>query len=242
QLEYEIAKELGIPIYVFICGDNFPYDPHEPEDEEKSQLQQAHRERLLQDDHLYSEVSSKDELTHKVQQLQTRVEQLSEELKKSRGWLWKGLAAALVVLALLGMGLIWNQIRLEKVNQRLALLDEEMAERRGMVQAVADHFSRQRNTQTELQLTDTVRFQRALQEVAQMEGIPSKQLASAVDQFVAAVRSSPEADFLDRALADFASRAFEQSAENASKAVLQARREREAADQVVAAAGEALAN
>ena len=31
QLEYDIAVELGKPVYVFLTGDRFPTDPHEPE-------------------------------------------------------------------------------------------------------------------------------------------------------------------------------------------------------------------
>jgi len=31
-LEYDIAQELKKPVYVFICGDGFPYDVHEPEE------------------------------------------------------------------------------------------------------------------------------------------------------------------------------------------------------------------
>ena len=31
QLEYDIAVELGKPVYVFLTGDGFPADPHAPE-------------------------------------------------------------------------------------------------------------------------------------------------------------------------------------------------------------------
>jgi len=33
QLEYEIANELGLPCYAFLCGEDFPFDAHEPEPE-----------------------------------------------------------------------------------------------------------------------------------------------------------------------------------------------------------------
>src|SRR5271170_5018347 len=28
QMEYDLARELKKPVYVFICGADFPYDPH----------------------------------------------------------------------------------------------------------------------------------------------------------------------------------------------------------------------
>jgi hypothetical protein len=42
QLEYDIARELRKPVYVFVCGEGFPYDEHEPEDPQRQSLQQAH--------------------------------------------------------------------------------------------------------------------------------------------------------------------------------------------------------
>ena len=39
QLEYEIARELKKPVYVFVYGEEFLYDPHEPEDDERRTLQ-----------------------------------------------------------------------------------------------------------------------------------------------------------------------------------------------------------
>ena len=47
QLEYEYAVELKKPLYIFVCGDGFPYDVHTPEDDEKRRLQDSHRQRVL---------------------------------------------------------------------------------------------------------------------------------------------------------------------------------------------------
>lgn len=103
QLEYEIAMQLGKPVYVFICGDGFPYDEHAPEDDEKQELQQQHRTQLRSSDHLYTPVGTRDELRNRIYQLQTHVEMLGEELKRSRLWLKRGLAigAAILVLTIL---------------------------------------------------------------------------------------------------------------------------------------------
>ena len=46
QLEYDIAVELGKPVYVFLTGADFPANPHDPEAPELQDLQAAHRERL----------------------------------------------------------------------------------------------------------------------------------------------------------------------------------------------------
>ncbi|MGR3364952.1 MAG: DUF4062 domain-containing protein, partial [Maritimibacter harenae] len=43
QLEVDVARELGLPVYVFVCGPDFPYADCEPEPEELQELQRAHR-------------------------------------------------------------------------------------------------------------------------------------------------------------------------------------------------------
>ncbi|HEV7403875.1 MAG TPA: DUF4062 domain-containing protein, partial [Chthoniobacteraceae bacterium] len=51
QWEYHIARELRKQVYLFVCADGFPYDPHEPEPEELRALQRAHREAILGGQH-----------------------------------------------------------------------------------------------------------------------------------------------------------------------------------------------
>src|SRR6516165_8321620 len=46
QLEYDIARELEKPVYVFVTGARFPADKHKPEPIELRALQEAHRQRL----------------------------------------------------------------------------------------------------------------------------------------------------------------------------------------------------
>ena len=43
QMEYHVARDLGIRVYTFICPEDFPYDPGEPEAPELRALQKAHR-------------------------------------------------------------------------------------------------------------------------------------------------------------------------------------------------------
>jgi hypothetical protein len=47
QMEYDIAQELGRPLYVFVCAEAYPYDVHSPEPDDMAALQQAHREACL---------------------------------------------------------------------------------------------------------------------------------------------------------------------------------------------------
>lgn len=84
QMEYDIARALGKPVYVFVCGEDFPYDKHEPEDIERHALQQAHRERLLGTDHEYTLVTSREELEKRVLALQLKIEQLKKTIAPIR--------------------------------------------------------------------------------------------------------------------------------------------------------------
>jgi len=67
QMECSIARSVGIPVFVFLCKNNFPYRAHDPEAPEKQQLQQDYRRRIVEDeDNLYTEVATPDELEIKV--------------------------------------------------------------------------------------------------------------------------------------------------------------------------------
>ncbi len=84
QMEYEIAVEMGLPCYVFLCGKGYPFDEHEPEPEDKRALQLAHRGRRLERDELYSEFDSREDLNSRTRELQLSVESLRKELAKER--------------------------------------------------------------------------------------------------------------------------------------------------------------
>lgn len=80
QLEYDLAVELGKPVYVFLTGDGFPTDPHTPEEFILTQLQLAHRERLTSTGHDYCRPATREELDQKIRSLQLKVEGLQDEL------------------------------------------------------------------------------------------------------------------------------------------------------------------
>lgn len=134
QLEYDIARALHKPVYVFLCGEGFPYDSHPPEDAEKQQLQQAHRAALASSETLRYEVHTRDDLSLRVRELQTHVDHLKGELKKARTWLGSGLVAAIVLVLVLGGGLWWLHVRGQEneveVAQRMAAQQKEIADLR----------------------------------------------------------------------------------------------------------------
>jgi hypothetical protein len=67
QTEYDVAKELGKPVYVFLMDESFPFDQAkgQPEDAERTQLQREHREKLKKE-HKYEVIRSLAELRDKV--------------------------------------------------------------------------------------------------------------------------------------------------------------------------------
>jgi uncharacterized coiled-coil protein SlyX len=234
QLEYELATELAKPVYVFICGAGFPYDEHPPEDAERQALQQQHRARLQKSDHLYTPVGSRDELALRVHALQTRVEAIRGELTRTRSWLGRGIAMTLVVLGLLGGGLWWLNHRANSTDTRITQLETEFEKQRRYIKSVADAFTGQQAQLRQLKLTDEEIFNRAVANVAAAEKISAVELRSGIDLFVAAVRANTEADFYDRALAEFAQKNFAAAAENAGQAGNAARDQYLAADKLVA--------
>lgn len=113
QMEYEIAMELALPCYVFLCGEKFPFDEHDPEPEEKRALQMAHRERLLSRDELFYEFETREDLNSRTRELQLSVDALRDELAKERKRRRMTLmvAVAALLVAILGGTLLFTKTR-----------------------------------------------------------------------------------------------------------------------------------
>ena len=131
QLEYDIARELKKPLYAFLCAPDFPYDAHEPEPEELCLLQEQHRAALAAGDRLYLPVKDPRELSERVRELQTRVETLARDLQKTRHWLGRAIAAAVLALLLVA-GLLYGVKRegeqaQTRAEARAAQLQEQIA-------------------------------------------------------------------------------------------------------------------
>src|SRR5436309_3194211 len=82
QLEYDIAVELGKPVYVFLTGADFPADTHEAEALELQELQAAHRQRLMATGRDYNPTASIQQLDQKIRSLQVKVKRLTDELQQ----------------------------------------------------------------------------------------------------------------------------------------------------------------
>jgi len=220
QLEYEIARELKKQVFVFVCGAEFPYDEHAPEPEELSALQAEHRRRLQAGDHLFTPVGNRDELALRVHALQTRVEQMGNELRRSRMLIGWGMAAGLAVAGCL---VLWQcnssagtDKRLKDAEKRLVKVETELDRQRRYIDAVAQAFTEQQVQLAKLKLTDDELWTRAIASVAEREKMSPEALRRGLDLFVAAIKADPRADYLDRARIEFAEKRFAASAESAA--------------------------
>jgi len=139
QLEHDLAREMGKPVYVFITDDVFPVDPHEPEDPDRMQLQREHRERLTSSDREYVPVSSRDQLDEFVRRIRLRVEVFQDELTRvdeklvvTGRKLGRRLAAISVgvLLLLAGVGYaVWQGERSRRDARNIANIEKTIAER-----------------------------------------------------------------------------------------------------------------
>ncbi|MGH9424982.1 MAG: DUF4062 domain-containing protein, partial [Terriglobia bacterium] len=80
QMEYDIARELGRPLYVFVCSETFPYDSHQQEPDDVAALQKAHRDACLGRPEIREKVDSTSELEKRVSQLQDHLRKLERQL------------------------------------------------------------------------------------------------------------------------------------------------------------------
>jgi tetratricopeptide (TPR) repeat protein len=138
-LEYDLARALGKPVYVFVTGAGFPADPHEAEDEEKIHLQETHRQALMGTGQDYLRAASREDIDQKVRSLQFRVEALVDELTRTDEKVVATgtrpgqrlaviFAVVLAVLATVGY-LVWQGEKQRKEAQTVELVQTQIAER-----------------------------------------------------------------------------------------------------------------
>jgi Domain of unknown function (DUF4062) len=80
QMEYDIAQELGRPLYIFVCAETFPYDPHSPEADDAAALQVVHRETCLRRPEIRETVATTAELEKRVSQLHEHFRRLERQI------------------------------------------------------------------------------------------------------------------------------------------------------------------
>ena len=218
QLEYDIAVELGKPVYVFLTGDKFPTDPHEPESPELRQLQAAHRERLASTGKDYNPTASPEQLDQKIRSLQLKVERLTDEIQqvdqkvavhssRLRRWLVAVAAGVAVTFGTLGY-VGWRQ----QVEHRAQEQEREKQERERIAaeaarkeaatlvqvqQEFAERFLDQLLTHKEITAEDA--RQRALKELPALVKLPAAEIHSLIDRKIAPHTAGPSPSPLDRA-------------------------------------------
>ena len=146
QLEYELAREMGKPVYVFVCGNGFPYDEHNSENEERRTLQLEHRARIQQGDRLFSLIADRTDLSLRVHSLQTKFETLSANIKKSRSWLTNGVVVKVVIACVLGVSVWQLKQHANKTDKNTVKIEIAMDEQRRYIQTVADAFIQQKGS------------------------------------------------------------------------------------------------
>jgi hypothetical protein len=125
QYEALYARKKGIKVWYLFMDEHFPIDPHEPEPEEQRQLQAAYRGVLKADSHLFHPLKTREALEAGVLKLRDDLTQLR---KGARRWAW-GVAALLVLVALLVMWLVFGQSKIStKMDKSQATL-EKIADR-----------------------------------------------------------------------------------------------------------------
>ena len=217
QMEYDMARVLKKPVYTFICAAGFPYDAHEPESADLRALQDAHRAALQTRDDLYQPIHSTQELDLHVRELQMRVEHLTRDLQKTRSRFGRGVVAALIALALIGVGLFALHQHVRRTEAKMVQVSDELERYRQAIKAVADNYGK--DIAPGRKLTDQEKFDHALAAVAEQQKISIGELNTWLAVFVAQVRANPGADFYDRALADFAEKRFADAAADARPAL-----------------------
>lgn len=86
QREFDIALRLEKPIYIFVCSEDFPYDSHVPESDEKLKHQEAYRTQLLAGDHQYFQVGTPEELDARIREMRLQVERVESHAEAARSF------------------------------------------------------------------------------------------------------------------------------------------------------------
>lgn len=128
QLEYDIAVELGKPLYVFLATDAFYADstnfltfPLPEEDQEAIKLQQKHREKLRKGNCLYYEFSSLDEVRELVLKLPERSDSWHMLFQQERRYHLLTLTSALLMVGAIAV-FAWH--RSERMSRQLDTIRE----------------------------------------------------------------------------------------------------------------------
>jgi tetratricopeptide (TPR) repeat protein len=230
QLEYDIAVELGKPVYVFITGAGFPADPHESEPPEVRELQAAHRGRLISTGQDYNPSESIEQLDQKIRSLQLKVERLTDEIQqvdqkmdvhggRLRRWL-----VVVAVLVVAGLGTLaylgWRQQVEHLARQREEAKQQAEREKQERERTAAEAARKEAQTIQQVQQEFAERFlqqllmnkemktedarERALKELPGLVKLPLAEIQLLIDRKIAPRATEKSLSSLERARAALA--------------------------------------
>ncbi len=249
QLEYDIAVELGKPVYVFITGAGFPADPHEPEPPELRELQAAHRGRLISTGQDCNPSESIEQLDQKIRSLQLKVERLTDEIEqvdqkmdvhggRLRRWL-----VAVAVLVVAGLGTLaylgWRQQVEHRARQREEAKQQAEREKQERERTAAEAARKEAQTIQQVQQEFAERFlqqllmnketkaedarERALKELPALVKLPLAEIQSLIDRKIAPRATEKSLSSLERARAALAKGNYDEVFQAADEQTLQGR-------------------
>ncbi|MBN2560013.1 MAG: DUF4062 domain-containing protein [Phycisphaerae bacterium] len=140
QMEYHIAKELGLQCYTFICPEEFPYDKGRgPEPPELQKLQLAHRQQFFQKEDVFTEFSDRFQLEKGVLKLQKDLYELRACIGKNSPKIWIAVFVNWLILITIVGGLWWGVNRLgASTDSIIRELRDSSASEKLHTQAAAD--------------------------------------------------------------------------------------------------------
>lgn len=204
QMEYHIARELGLRVYTFLLPEDYPYDepPHE-EDAELTALQNEHRAHLRADPHLRESPRDQVELRTRIIALQEKVVALEQEqqaihkeVKTSRRWgLWVA-AAIFLLLGAIGWGVHYITTQNQGITSEVKEIKVVFAKERSfMARILARANDRIKDWEN---MKPAERFDLALDEIAREDKIPADELRALLDLYVERVEIDPDAEAEDK--------------------------------------------
>jgi hypothetical protein len=133
QFEALYGRKKGKKVWYLFMDENFPIDQHEPEPEEVRQLQDAYRNVLKADTHLFHPLASREALEAGVLKLRDDLTRLRRGAKQ-----WAvGVAALLAIIALLVVWLVHSQ---SETKRTMGAMSAQMTKDGGAVEQIAKRF------------------------------------------------------------------------------------------------------
>ena len=199
QMEYDMARKLGLKTYVFVCPDDFPYDDTGNEEPtELRELQEAHRNSILEGEYLYTPVETRDEVSSSVHKLQLELDELRGTVERGKRGIFIGIAALVAILLLLGGGVFWMMGQSGKQTAALSQIQSQLDKDRLVLASVLARMKELQRVSPDQPADE--RLATAIQDVAKEQSLPAEQVQGSMDVFAATVEVDPGATPYDKAL------------------------------------------